>query len=131
MLEFRARLTDLYPDVLTPEAIATLDALARLDANRRVIMSARLARRAARARDKQPIGFLDPHARIGRTGISVEDARRGAFTGGEIPPDLRRQWIQGTGPAARPGAPVDTSLRNVAYALLSGADGWMFDGEDA
>ena len=23
------------------------------------------------------------------------------------------------------------SLRNVAYALLSGADGWMFDGEDA
>ena len=24
-----------------------------------------------------------------------------------------------------------TSLRNVAYALLSGADGWMFDGEDA
>ena len=24
-----------------------------------------------------------------------------------------------------------TSIRNVAYALLSGADGWMFDGEDA
>ena len=23
------------------------------------------------------------------------------------------------------------SLRNIAYALLSGADGWMFDGEDA
>ena len=23
------------------------------------------------------------------------------------------------------------SIRNVAYALLSGADGWMFDGEDA
>ncbi|HUU36359.1 MAG TPA: hypothetical protein VMW48_19980, partial [Vicinamibacterales bacterium] len=42
-----------------------------------------------------------------------------------------RQWIQGTGPAARPGAPRDRSLRNVAYALLSGADGWMFDAEDA
>src|SRR5207248_6740740 len=27
--------------------------------------------------------------------------------------------------------PVETSIRNVAYALLSGADGWMFDGEDA
>jgi malate synthase len=26
---------------------------------------------------------------------------------------------------------VDKSIRNVAYALLSGADGWMFDGEDA
>jgi malate synthase len=26
---------------------------------------------------------------------------------------------------------VEVNLRNVAYALLSGADGWMFDGEDA
>ena len=35
------------------------------------------------------------------------------------------------GPAARPDAPVEKSIRNIAYALLSGADGWMFDGEDA
>ncbi|MBK5277548.1 MAG: malate synthase, partial [Bacteroidia bacterium] len=41
------------------------------------------------------------------------------------------QWIQGTGPAAKPNAPLESSIRNVAYALLSGADGWMFDGEDA
>src|SRR5207244_240833 len=53
------------------------------------------------------------------------------FSGGAIPKDLQRQWIQGTGPAARPGASVEVGLRNVAYALLSGADGWMFDGEDA
>jgi malate synthase len=131
MLEFRATVRDQYPDVLTPDAIAALEALAGLDADRKAIMSARVARRAARARERQPIAFLDPHTRIARTGISVDDARRGAFSGGEIPPDLRRQWIQGTGPAARPGAPVETSLRNVAYALLSGADGWMFDGEDA
>jgi len=26
---------------------------------------------------------------------------------------------------------VEKGIRNVAYALLSGADGWMFDGEDA
>jgi malate synthase len=26
---------------------------------------------------------------------------------------------------------VEAGIRNVAYALLSGADGWMFDGEDA
>ncbi len=26
---------------------------------------------------------------------------------------------------------MKSSIRNVAYALLSGADGWMFDGEDA
>ncbi|HMF18276.1 MAG TPA: hypothetical protein VKE98_13780, partial [Gemmataceae bacterium] len=63
--------------------------------------------------------------------IKVQDARAGAFTGAEIPGDLQRQWIQGTGPAAKPNAPVETSIRNIAYALLSGADGWMFDGEDA
>ncbi|HEY0788124.1 MAG TPA: malate synthase, partial [Thermoanaerobaculia bacterium] len=40
-------------------------------------------------------------------------------------------WIQGTGPATRPRSTVEQGLRNVAYALLSGADGWMFDGEDA
>jgi malate synthase len=36
-----------------------------------------------------------------------------------------------TGPGAKPGSSIDRSIRNVAYALLSGADGWMFDGEDA
>ena len=56
---------------------------------------------------------------------------RRSSKGREIPRDLRRQWIQGTGPAAKPNAPIDKSIRNVAYALLSGADGWMFDGEDA
>jgi malate synthase len=61
----------------------------------------------------------------------VQDARDGTFAGSEIPADLQRQWIQGTGPGAKPGAPIDKSIRNVAYALLSGADGWMFDGEDA
>jgi len=39
--------------------------------------------------------------------------------------------VQGTGPAAKPRASVENSIRNVSYALLSGADGWMFDGEDA
>jgi malate synthase len=61
----------------------------------------------------------------------VQAARDGAFVGSEIPADLQRQWIQGTGPAVRPDAPVTRSIRNIAYALLSGADGWMFDGEDA
>src|SRR5207302_780935 len=68
---------------------------------------------------------------IARTRIRVEEARAAAFAGSEIPADLRRQWIQGTGPGAKPRAPVAQSIRNVAHALLSGADGWMFDGEDA
>jgi malate synthase len=94
-------------------------------------MASRIERRAARARHQQRIAFLDPESLIPRTRIRVQDARDGRFTGSEIPSDLRRQWIQGTGPAARPNAPVESSIRNVAYALLSGADGWMFDGEDA
>src|SRR5258706_515081 len=75
--------------------------------------------------------FLDPASVIPRTSILVRDAREGNFVGSEIPHDLRRQWIQGTGPATKPRAPTASGLRNVAYALLSGADGWMFDGEDA
>jgi malate synthase len=130
-LEIRGALESTYADVFTPEALAALQALAGLDAERKALMTSRIERRAARARNKQRIDFLDPRATVARTGIKVQDARAGAFDGSEIPGDLKRQWIQGTGPAAKPNAPVDKSIRNVAYALLSGADGWMFDGEDA
>src|SRR5436190_11511366 len=130
-LEIRGNLESVYADIFTPEAVAALEALAILDADRKAVMAARIERRAARARAKQRITFLDPQAVIARTKIKVQDARAGAFIGAEIPEDLRRQWIQGTGPAAKPNAPVENSIRNVAYALLSGADGWMFDGEDA
>src|SRR5262245_11383887 len=130
-LEIRGNLEGAYADVFTLEAVAALEALADLDADRKAVMAARIERRAARARNKQRITFLDPQATIGRTKIKVQDARDGNFVGSEIPKDLQRQWIQGTGPAAKPNAPVENSIRNVAYALLSGADGWMFDGEDA
>src|SRR6266568_7284454 len=130
-LEIRGNLENAYADVFTPEAVAALEALAGLDADRKAVMAARIERRAARARNKQRIAFLDPQATIARTSIKVQDARAGAFVGSEIPKDIQRQWIQGTGPAAKPKAPVEHSIRNVAYALLSGADGWMFDGEDA
>ena len=129
--EIRGNLESQYADVYTPQALAALEALAPLDADRKALMTARIARRAQRARDRQPIAFLDPAATIGRTHITVQEARGGKFVGSDIPADLQRQWIQGTGPAARPGASVETSIRNVAYALLSGADGWMFDAEDA
>lgn len=129
--QIRGNLDARYADVFTPQALRALAALAPLDADRKAVMRARIERRQARARDRERIHFLDPDALIPRTHITVRAAREGAFIGSEIPPDLRRQWIQGTGPAARPNAPVETSIRNVAYALLSGADGWMFDAEDA
>ena len=94
-------------------------------------MAARTARRAQRVRDRQPIAFLDETARLTGTELTVGQARDGNFEGAEIPADLQCQWIQGTGPAAKPNAPLERSIRNAAYALLSGADGWMFDGEDA
>ena len=130
-LEFRRSVKTDYPDILTPDAERALDALAGFDAARKEVMAARINRRGDRAKRKQRIGFLDSAATIARTSITVKDARDGNFVGSEIPHDLRRQWIQGTGPAARPGATVEVGIRNVAYALLSGADGWMFDGEDA
>jgi malate synthase len=130
-LEIRGSLRSQYADVYTPEALDALDALAPLDADRKAIMAARIDSRAARARYKQRLAFLDPQSTIPRTAITVQEARDGRFVGSEIPRDLQRQWIQGTGPAARPNTPVEKSIRNIAYALLSGADGWMFDGEDA
>src|SRR5262245_28303262 len=129
--EIRGNLESEYQDVFTPEALEALEALSKLDADRKALLAARTARRAQRFRNKERIKFLDPSSTIGRTNIKVQDARDGNFIGSEIPADLRRQWIQGTGPAAKPNSPVDKSIRNIAYALLSGADGWMFDGEDA
>src|SRR5438034_3707967 len=131
ILDIRGNLQNDYRDVFTSEALAAMEALAGLDKDRKRVMAARTERRLARARNKERLEFLDPQATIPRTKIKVQDARDGNFIGSEIPADLERQWIQGTGPAAKPNSPLDKSIRNIAYALLSGADGWMFDGEDA
>jgi malate synthase len=130
-LRLRAGVLDEYRDVLTPAALEAIAALASFDARRRDLMQARIERRARRRRDRERIDFLPEAATIAGTNITVRDARAGKFDGGAIPDDLQRQWIQGTGPATRPRARTAQSIRNVAYALLSGADGWMFDGEDA
>jgi malate synthase len=131
MLQIRSHLEAAYTDVFTREAIEALHVLAPLDDDRDQVMAARIVRRQRRFADGERIGFLDPQSLIPRTSIRVQDARDGKFIGSPIPDDLKRQWIQGTGPAARPHTPTEQSLRNIAYALLSGADGWMFDGEDA
>ena len=130
-LDYRDGVLEAYPEIYTPAALAALEALAPLNRDRRELMATRIARRLMRERDRQRIAFLDPEALIPRTSIRVQDARDGNFEGSEIPADLKRQWIQGTGPVARPRASTEIGLRNAAYALLSGADGWMFDGEDA
>ena len=120
-----------YNDVYTPKVLQALDHLMHFNEEVKLSMEDRYKVRAERHAQKKYIGFLDPEETIFRTNIKVKDAREGKFEGTVIPHDLQRQWIQGTGPAAKPNAPLDSSIRNVAYALLSGADGWMFDGEDA
>ena len=120
-----------YSDVFTPEVISVLNALSHFNSDIKAAMNARLERRSKRHINYKPITFLDPESFIPGTCIKVQDARDGKFESAIIPHDLQRQWIQGTGPAAKPRANTENSIRNVAYALLSGADGWMFDGEDA
>jgi len=130
-LQVRPGVLERYSDVLSPEVMGALEALAPFNGERLRIMAERMDRRAARARDRRRIGFLDPKSRIPRTALTAQEARDGSFDGSPIPDDLQRQWIQGTGPATRPRSSIEVGLRNAAYALLSGADGWMFDGEDA
>jgi len=130
-LQIRDNLEIEYADVYTPEVLEALKALSVFNKDQKLLMEKRYSRRAQRFRNRERIRFLNPNDFIPRTNIKVQDARDGKFVGSDIPHDLQRQWIQGTGPAARPNSSVDKSIRNVAYALLSGADGWMFDGEDA
>ena len=130
-MEIRGNLKEVYADVLTSEVLATLSSLSHFNRIIKEVMASRINRRAERFQHKKRITFLDPESYISGTNIKVQDARDGKFEGSIIPKDLQRQWIQGTGPAAKPNAPLEKSIRNIAYALLSGADGWMFDGEDA
>ncbi len=130
-ITLRSNLQQTYSDVLTPEVLAALGDLISFNDEIKGVMNKRLALRAERQKKNQRITFMDPGSVIPRTKIKVKDAREGKFEGSIIPLDLQRQWIQGTGPAAKPNATPERSIRNVAYALLSGADGWMFDGEDA
>ncbi len=129
-LVIRGQLRELYSDVYTPEVITALGLMSDFNLEVKQTMHDRIQRRIQRIQNKERIEFLDPESTIPRTGIKVRDAREGRFEGSSIPEDLQRQWIQGTGPAAKPNAPIQSRLRNISYALLSGADGWMFDGED-
>ena len=124
-------LKEAYPDVYTSDVLTALAHLSKFNGAQKALMEKRMQRRAQRAEQGERINFLAPSEKIPGTSITVQDARDGQFVGSEIPADLQRQWIQGTGPGAKPNASIESSIRNVAYALLSGADGWMFDGEDA
>ncbi len=130
-ISFRATIKDVYSDIYTHEALLALSIMSSFNTEIKSLMKDRIQIRSSRQEHHQKIEFLNPLSKIPGTNIRVEDARQGKFEGSSIPQDLQCQWIQGTGPAAKPNAPIESSIRHAAYALLSGADGWMFDGEDA
>ena len=105
--EIRDNLKGAFSDVYTPAVLDALSALAPLNRDVREVMAARLERRRRRAHNRERITFLDPGSDIPRTKLTVQDARGGQFDGAAIPADLQRQWIQGTGSAAKPNAPVE------------------------
>ena len=127
----RDNLREQYRDIYTDEVLLALNTMAHFNKSVKHLMNERIKRRNDRHKNSKRIEFYDPEILIPGSSIKVKDAREGRFEGSVIPPDLQRQWIQGTGPAAKPNASLESSIRNAAYALLSGADGWMFDGEDA
>ena len=101
----RDNLQEVYPDVYTAEVLSALSALSPFNKRIKEVMATRMKRRADRQQHKTRITFLDPESTIPGTDINVQDARDGKFEGAVIPADLQRQWIQGTGPAAKPNAP--------------------------
>ena len=127
----RDNLKQQYRDIYTDEVLLALNTMAHFNKSVKHLMNERIKRRNDRHTNNKRIEFYDPESLIPGSSIKVKDAREGRFEGSVIPHDLQRQWIQGTGPAAKPNASLESSIRNAAYALLSGADGWMFDGEDA
>ena len=97
------------------------------------LMAARIERRAARARDRAAASRSSTRQRASpRTDITRRRTRATASsTAARSPPICSGSGFRAPARPPRPARPVETSIRNVAYALLSGADGWMFDGEDA
>jgi malate synthase len=127
----RDNLKEQYRDIYTDEVLLALNTMAHFNKSVKHLMSERIKRRNDRHNNSKRIEFYHPDSLIPGSTIKVSDARDGRFEGSVIPHDLQQQWIQGTGPAAKPNVTLESSIRNAAYALLSGADGWMFDGEDA
>jgi hypothetical protein len=105
MLDIRKGLRSVYSDVFTPAAVDALEALAPLDDDRQAVMTGRIARRAARAREHRRIEFLDPAATIARTRIRVQDARDGRFVGSGLCP-APRSVSRRRPPAARETGPT-------------------------
>ena len=63
-MQIRDNLTTQYADIYTPETMAALAVMAGFNDEQKRLMAERIERRAARIRERRPIGFLAPEALI-------------------------------------------------------------------
>ncbi|HEY7140411.1 MAG TPA: malate synthase A [Methylomirabilota bacterium] len=111
-MELRGPIEGRFGEILTPAALAFVAELHRALAAPRAALLRRRAERQAAFDAGGGLDFL-PETRA---------IRAGDWTVAPAPPDLRRRWVELTGPAER---------KMVINALNSGADVFMADFEDA
>ena len=101
-----------FEEVLTPGALDFLVELEHRYGARRIELLEARARRRARLRAGEALGFLP----------DTRERRESAWQVSAPPADLRQRWVEITGP---------TDRKMMINALNSGADGFMADFEDA
>jgi malate synthase len=111
-IELRGAVEQGFDEVLTPGALEFVAELQRRFGDRRRELLERRAERRARLRQGELLDFL-PETR---------DIREGDWTVAERPAELRKRWVEITGP---------TDRKMMINALNSGADVFMADFEDA
>src|SRR5579884_260563 len=111
-LELRGAMDPGFEEILTPAALDFLTELEREFGSRRLELLKAREERRERLRAGESLDFLSHTASV----------RQDDWTVAEAPPDLRRRWVEITGP---------TDRKMMINALNSGADGFMADFEDA
>ena len=129
-ITIRGNLKELYKDIYTPEALSALSFLSHFNDDVKTLMSPSKTKgrtsatetknRVPRSRDHHPANQHQSR------GCSRRQIRRFANPPRPATPMDTGNWTCGKTKCAS-----GKQHPNVAYALLSGADGWMFDGEDA
>ena len=111
-IELRGALEPGFDEVLTADAIEFVAELQRRFGQRRMQLLERRAERRARLREGELLDFLP----------DTREVREGDWSVAPRPRDLRRRWVEITGP---------TDRKMVINALNSGAEVFMADFEDA
>ena len=133
-LELRRGAMQSHPDVLTRRRARRARGARRLRPGAPATSCGRASSAARRAGAARPPAHRVPRSRPAASPAPGSPCRTRAT--GSSTAARSRPICSGSGSRApaRPrgrAPPSRQGLRNVAYALLSGADGWMFDGEDA